>query len=381
MTLLEKMCNRDIERKVSGNHPLLKMGVGRDVRDAYFTGLVFAACADDGKVDERERSCLDKVGSALDIPSQEAAELIADVESKDGNEKISLIEEVCKSLSGEKLAELFLSEFTFIWLSHNTVGDELATYRATLADWMGTAYDAKAFTLIDEAIVAKADKQSKIDRIANLSPDMLTYLFPKGAEVKYEKPTSEEKIESGNAESAKMKVPVNAELEASMLQMIESKTHWNTSFDGNSIRRMFEKVGVKEHFVRTLLSMMLPHAKKAWLNAKAVLDRKPSRPDKSDSDYASGGDYWGYDFRRNPAFIRAIVFFRFMDNCSTLSHRFSIVDKLLPEDSPGVRHEKDGELLRVKWTWRGHSNEIEKRKEFCDLYEALLSEFAYRASY
>lgn len=381
MTLLEKMRNRDIERKVSGNHPLLKMGVARDVCDAYFTGLVFAACADDGKVDERERSCLDKVGSALDIPSQEAAELIADVESKDDDEKISLIEEVCKSLSGEKLAELFLGEFTIIWLSHNTVGEELSRYRATLADWMGIAYDAKMFTLIDEAIVANAVNQSKIDRIAKLSPDILTYLFPKGTEEKHEKPTREEKIESRNIGSEEIEVQVHAELEARMLQIIESKTYWNTSFDSNSIRRMFEKAGIKEHFVRSLLNMMLPHAKKAWLNAKAVLDRKPSRPDKSDSDYASGGDYWGYDFRRNPAFIRAIVFFRFMDNCSTLSHRFSIVDKLLPEDSPGVRHEKDGELLRVKWTWRGHSNEIEKRKEFCDLYEALLSEFAYRASY
>ena len=52
MSLLKKMKERVAEEKLIGSHPLMKMSVERNVRDAYFQGLVFAAFADDDQVDE-----------------------------------------------------------------------------------------------------------------------------------------------------------------------------------------------------------------------------------------------------------------------------------------------------------------------------------------
>ena len=54
MSLLKKMKERVAEEKLIGSHPLMKMNVERNVRDAYFQGLVFAAFADDDQVDEQE---------------------------------------------------------------------------------------------------------------------------------------------------------------------------------------------------------------------------------------------------------------------------------------------------------------------------------------
>ncbi len=62
MSLLSKMKKKTEELRVQANHPILAMKVGRDVIDAYFEGIVFAAVADDEKIDEAERDYLSKVG-------------------------------------------------------------------------------------------------------------------------------------------------------------------------------------------------------------------------------------------------------------------------------------------------------------------------------
>lgn len=46
-------------------HPLLKNGASRDVRDAYFLGLVFAAVANDEKLDSAEERTVRDFGRLL----------------------------------------------------------------------------------------------------------------------------------------------------------------------------------------------------------------------------------------------------------------------------------------------------------------------------
>ena len=83
MSLLDMMKKRTVERHVGGNHPIIKMDVARNVREAYFQGLLFAAFADDGKIDEQERARLEKVGLSLEIPENEMVQMTADVEKMD----------------------------------------------------------------------------------------------------------------------------------------------------------------------------------------------------------------------------------------------------------------------------------------------------------
>jgi len=45
-------------------HPMFKDGSGRDLRDAYFYGLVFAAFANDDQLEEEERAILNDVGAS-----------------------------------------------------------------------------------------------------------------------------------------------------------------------------------------------------------------------------------------------------------------------------------------------------------------------------
>lgn len=53
-------------------HPLLKWGCDRSVRDAYFCGIVFAALADDVKVDADEHKEISRIGRSLELPDAES---------------------------------------------------------------------------------------------------------------------------------------------------------------------------------------------------------------------------------------------------------------------------------------------------------------------
>ena len=107
MSMLDMMKKRTVERHVGGNHPIIKMDVARNVREAYFQGLLFAAFADDGKVDEQERARLEKVGLSLEIPEGEVAQMIDDMEKKDDEARLALMEDVSAALKGTSAPFLF----------------------------------------------------------------------------------------------------------------------------------------------------------------------------------------------------------------------------------------------------------------------------------
>ena len=128
MSLLDMMKKRTVERHVGGNHPIIKMDVARNVREAYFQGLLFAAFADDGKIDEQERARLEKVGLSLEIPENEMVQMTADVEKMDEADRLALMEDVAAALKGTSAPFLFLCEFSMIWLSHEGDREKLKSY-------------------------------------------------------------------------------------------------------------------------------------------------------------------------------------------------------------------------------------------------------------
>ena len=154
MSLLSKMNKKTEELRVQANHPILAMKVGRDVLDAYFEGIVFAAVADDEKIDEAEHDYLSKVGSSLGIPNEEIDEKVNSFVNVDSDGKIARAVDLARVLQGSGLvATILLCEFSLVWTSHDHDASELDGTRRQLAEWMGLEgfdYDEKFFALFDE---------------------------------------------------------------------------------------------------------------------------------------------------------------------------------------------------------------------------------------
>ena len=106
-------------------HPLLKWECARDVRDAYFCGVVFAVLTDDVEIDENERKTCERIGRSLEFSVKEIEDLIlsvtktvkAAVEAVDpetgagGDEVFAVLEESAMSLADDKVFRMFLAEY------------------------------------------------------------------------------------------------------------------------------------------------------------------------------------------------------------------------------------------------------------------------------
>lgn len=182
MSLLGKMKKKTEELRVQANHPILAMKVGRDVIDAYFEGIVFAAVADDEKIDEAEHDYLSKVGLSLGIPNEEIDEKVNSFVNVDSDGKIARAVDLAKVLQGSGIvATILLCEFSLVWTSHDHDASELDGTRRQLAEWMGLEgfdYDEKFFALFDEVSAkVKADPKAVYALYDYLDDDVIRYLF------------------------------------------------------------------------------------------------------------------------------------------------------------------------------------------------------------
>ena len=94
-------------------HPVVKAGCGRDVRDAYFHGLVFAAIADDEKVDADERAILNGIAKSMGFGKDDVDEVISSITNMPSPDaKLQLIEEcLCAIKDHEAIVKLFYAQF------------------------------------------------------------------------------------------------------------------------------------------------------------------------------------------------------------------------------------------------------------------------------
>jgi len=149
MSLLEKVQKRSVECKFCGTHPILRMGLDRNVIDAYFTGLVFAVVADDEAVDEAERAKLEKIGLALNLSPDHVRGAVDEMLARDVDAKVAVAEEAAGVLRGTAVVRLFLCEWSQIWLSHDYYKDNLNEYRQKLCEWLDYEYNEKLFEKFD----------------------------------------------------------------------------------------------------------------------------------------------------------------------------------------------------------------------------------------
>ena len=169
---------REAEERLIGSHPIVKMGVGRDVRDAYFQGLVFAAFADDNKVDQSERNKLARVAKTLAVDEDEVDGAIETLMKMGDEAKLSLGEEVAKMLGGTECALPFLCEFSLMWMAHDSYDQKsLCEWREQLAKW-GMPYPEKWFARFDEVVATVKDSpKALLELEGKLSEEMIVHLF------------------------------------------------------------------------------------------------------------------------------------------------------------------------------------------------------------
>ena len=179
MSLLARVKKHVAENNFVGAHPLLEMGMGRDICDAYFDGLVFASVADDEKVEGPERDYLAKVAQSLDIPEDEIDERIRNL-TADPENCVKCGMEAVKTLGGkgDEVARLFLCEFTRVWSSHSQSKAELDEFRKQLSAWMHFLYDEKFFSIFDDVSAKAASDPAIVGALLDrLDDHTIRYLF------------------------------------------------------------------------------------------------------------------------------------------------------------------------------------------------------------
>ena len=139
MSLLKRNKDKQLaeEKKFAARHAIVKMGVDRNVRDAYFQGLAFAAIANDDQIDESERSRLIVLAEALEISPEYVAETLLTLQEADDDTKNALIEECASQLTNLEVAECFLNEFEELWTLGGGDNDEFVEFKPKLIGWMG----------------------------------------------------------------------------------------------------------------------------------------------------------------------------------------------------------------------------------------------------
>ena len=149
-------------------HPVIKAGCGRDVRDAYFHGLVFAAIADDEKVDADERAILDGVAKSMgfeDGDVEEAISLITNMPSPDA--KLQLIEEcLCAIKDRESIIKLFYAQFAELWMTGEYDLGELKEYAGMFKDSTGIELLSARLKDIKMVLSNSAELNSALDDLA-----------------------------------------------------------------------------------------------------------------------------------------------------------------------------------------------------------------------
>ena len=171
MSLLKRNKDKQLaaEKKLAAQHAIVKMGVDRNVREAYFQGLVFAAVANDDAIDEAERARLMGLGDSLEIPAEVISEMCQSLAEADDDTKMSAIEECARQLTEVAVAECFLKEFEEIWLLGGGAKGEFDEFKTQLVDWMGN--EVKAAVEAKAKAVAEAEAKRKAAEAKRLAAE------------------------------------------------------------------------------------------------------------------------------------------------------------------------------------------------------------------
>ena len=162
-------------------HPLVKAGRNRDMRDAYLYGLVFAAIADDDKVDKNEKEALTDIAVSLCIPVEEVNDAIGRATSLPDENKFALIDECIETIKGCEIGvKLFYSQFMLLWALHEDEAGELDEYLLRFVDKTGVAFPMAKRHAVLKILEGGEGVDGAMDAIADwMGDDALKYFAVK----------------------------------------------------------------------------------------------------------------------------------------------------------------------------------------------------------
>jgi len=385
MTLLDQLQKNVSEKNVAGKHPLLKMDVGRDVRDAYFQGIVLAAFVDDNKVDAEERAYLTKMGVALGLPKTDVEENINHIAEvmKDEQTQGALATEIAEAVKAPAVAKLFLVEFSLIWVSHTANMETLRAWRKVLVGLLGLELSDDWFDVLDAAITDTPQRVKAIARLKDFDAETLAYLFgPAGGQAMKERDAAAKAAEK-EAEKASQKYVLD-ELGAACEKMICEGIASNTSYDKSCFEKLARKSGVTEHVTTTILKLLLPRARKAFTDFLVDLPRLDFVRDSTDSVVQVSD---------SPNGAKLLAYLKLFNQLTTRSEIYDVFGKGTKQTNRGfmIQETRDRNLIeygygraestRFSWSWRSNDGEKEARKAIKEVYERILAEFEFRATF
>ena len=288
-------------------HPLLKWGCARDVRDAYFCGVVFAALTDDVEIDANERKACERIGRSLALPIKEIDELIssvsktvkAAVEAVDpatgagGDEVFAVLEECAVSLSDDKVLWMFLAEYVKVCgtkkFDAKDVKDQLSSH---VTSKIGRDLNQFIGEDLFEALcrVLQSGRDFNRDDLLKLSDwlgeDVTRYLMLDVFEDDVKPILDAHRTMLAN----------RAALPAKLVKFIESDETWPVEFKPADYQPLFAAAGIPEADVGTFVAReLLPFMRRACEAAKTKIGEVKVVHDdeswKSDDDRYHGAKF------------------------------------------------------------------------------------------
>lgn len=388
MTLLDQLKQKAAEKEIAGKHPLLSMNVDRDVCDAYFMGIVIAALVDDNKIDATERKYISKMGVGLGLPETEIEDVLVRVAKIMGDEDAQgkLVQEIAGVIKEPAVAKLFLAEFSLIRVAHSSDLVQLQEWRNVLANLMSLKLPENWFALLNAAIADTPERVKAIAQLSDFDQCTIAYLF--GDITKAVEEARKAAVEAAKKQSeAIAQKAVHKNLEEHLCKLIESER----PIKNEEIKKLVNEAGIKEHQVTTVLKLLLPHARKT-LDAFVA--------DVPYLNYVSNGAYREImvsSSKHGKLLQRYVLFF---DNLTTRAGEYSVVfePKKEKEKRMGIfsliRDDEFNEgrdvishgygrasFNKFAWSWRSNNGEREARQAVKELFERVLSEFEFRATF
>lgn len=396
MSLADRLKKKNAETRVAGKHPLIELGADRAVRAAYFQGLTLVALVDDDVIDDKERAYLQKLGGALGLTQDEVTETISAIEDLKGNDDAQecVVGEVIDSVTDSVMRKLFLAEFTCLSTVHDHSWEKVKDLRVQFAQMMECDLEAAGFKLFDEVVLGLPKTAIKIPTLEkSFSQPMLDYLFT-GYREQIKKELEMKSAEAKKAEadeSAKLK-----ELEDWLVKFIES----GSAYDEKVIRAKFAWAGIKDHFQTTLLKLMLPHARRAYAEYRRKLINLPRDGYSYHESYIDLNNH--VESVRLLKICRAFISLTCMgavsrvqcyDGCSRenaaellqIAGRNGYDNKheyvcSLDLENVSLKKILDGGM-KIVWSTRAYGEEESRKNANSRLFDLILSEFEFRATW
>lgn len=278
-------------------HPLLKWGCARDVRDAYFCGVVFAALTDDVEIDENERKACERIGRSLALSAEEIEELISGVaktvkaatETADpttgavGGEVFAVLEECAVSLADDKIFRMFLAEYVKVCgtkkFDAKDVKNQLSSHvTSKIGRDLNQFIDEGLFDALCRGVRSGRDfNRDDLLRLADwLGEDATRYLMLDVFEDDIKPILDAHRTMLAN----------RAALPAKLVKIIESDETWPVEFKPADYQPLFDEAGIPESDAGTFVAReLLPFMKQACEVAKTKINEVKVVHDDDDDRY------------------------------------------------------------------------------------------------